>query len=1544
MSSFVDDLDSESDIEGSQEVSEWLDEDDPEPEPKPAKVLAKVESVSKIDVVHKSRYIVENCNLFYALCEVDDLGFEKLPDDEQEKLMKALKVNRYNPGEIVILEGDTGGDMYVVVASDETADTAEVEVVNGNILAGTEVFLTRLHRGQYFGQKFFLTRRANKRGATVRVPKDAPGPVDVAVLTPEFFLDWDSFRSILLVRTVPLIQMLPRKERNKILQNLVIREFKDGEYIIRQGEKGEDFFIVQEGSVKVVEKRASSDKNEEPQEVTLVTLREGHFFGEMSLVTDEPRVASVISIKNTICMCLSKQVFRSALSDETFNEVFQEVLKKRKMIRDNREKENDDSTSASSPSQDKSKGLHSPNVSMRRMVQSKRRISVSLGSNEVREVNTLSMKKLDTGYRVINKYIVQRELGKGSFGDVYLCKDQETGEEFAMKMINRPQSTWNDDASSIKQEIAVMKRLQHQNIVGLREVIDDNNARKIFLIQEFMEGGPLMPDAETVEPLDVATARRYFRDILRGVCYLHSEGIVHRDIKPQNMLLSADGIVKIADFGAAVFTDGQEKVAYGGTPAFMAPELYLINNSDIDFSKMTCIDIFALGASLYFMIVGRPPWMAKNQIDLATKIKNIELTFPVEHIDPHLKHLLRQMLAKDYRTRVDLDAIIIDDWVTFEGSEPLFEEVDYYGSCYPDFHAVTLIQDENPDTPLLKILLIHPSFVIRTMLSQQINNLTHAICACAANAEDALALMKSAMQSHPMDNFAYVFVEMGAEWEMSATNMVKEIRALGFAGKIVGMTSALNTLDVLLQSGVLDVAIKRPIANKDLTLILSKTDLERFAEQNNMAMGSAIEKITKEEMDQAITTTGHNEMMKSKSMKFGPRIESRNSLGSESPNTTGKAALIENDEDQDEQMQDFQNNSNKAGRRDSFDETEAFTQLSEKKTRTKSLSRKRGFLVVPYDQQDQDQSNQEQDRQIKILSSAQKEDKRKERREAAMRRSQLARQYREAKKNGDDKGLSESISALNVLRGPQGAKSKRSFHMKSAHGRSFGGNMGGKAASMHSMASHASMRSNSSSPSAHEDNRPQSNGRPALDRTSTEDLESWLEEGPDAMPRVEETGGESDTDSDKNYSGHGDDSSEDEDGDENLDDDDLVCLDEDITQLDDDAMNDLFDSLTTKKDEDVSKDLKEWNHIVVGKEIHNHFYTKPGSWSMSLGVNAGKAENIVGRTYMEDRSYVNAVEPGAGIGGCPLAFFGVYDGHNGDYVAEMLKDRYAATFNSLLRSNETSPEFQKLQPNSSYEARIGEIFEETNLLIDKEILEKDTVRQQKCLKSGIQDQQSFAGSVSVAMAVMPALRPKGALKGKGTKAQIQCFISHVGDCRAVLSNDGTAVQLTEDHKANLKSEKTRIEAAGGWVHNGRVNGSLGVARSFGDIQFKSVECNNDGSPVVLDRDYLWGTHQCVVSKPEFHNFIVEKHHEFVIMASDGLWDVFPSQEAVNFVRKKMFNGKDLDKIANELIQKAQHRGTQDNTSVVIVGFHQYTENKQEKEKVHFKEKDGVLME
>ena len=157
MSAFHDEFDSESDSDKDNEIVSWSDEDEEEQQPviaKPAPVVAP-----KIDVIKKPPFIVERLDLFYALCELEDWEFEKMSDETQIEIMKTLVMETYHAGERIITEGDIGNDCYFVVATDETAHLAEVEVVNQNLVAGTEVFLTRLHRGQYFGQKFFLTRR-----------------------------------------------------------------------------------------------------------------------------------------------------------------------------------------------------------------------------------------------------------------------------------------------------------------------------------------------------------------------------------------------------------------------------------------------------------------------------------------------------------------------------------------------------------------------------------------------------------------------------------------------------------------------------------------------------------------------------------------------------------------------------------------------------------------------------------------------------------------------------------------------------------------------------------------------------------------------------------------------------------------------------------------------------------------------------------------------------------------------------------------------------------------------------------------------------------------------------------------------------------------------------------------------------------------------------------------------------------------------------------------------------------------------------------------
>ena len=225
----------------------------------------------------------------------------------------------------------------------------------------------------------------------------------------------------------------------------------------------------------------------------------------------------------------------------------------------------------------------------------------------------------------------------------------------------------------VYREIRAQKMLRHEGIVQILESIDAPDHQYLYLVIECVSGGEILVE----EPLPAKQARGYFRDLLRGVEYMHSQGVIHRDIKPENILLTKKdkGRTKIADFGTAVIVkQGEELTVPKGTPAFMAPEL--LSYETIKYTGRSA-DIWSLGATLYMLVVGEPPWMANNEIELARKVKNDELVFPEStdrapyRLSPHLKQLIREMLTKDPSLRPTLGTVMAHEWVTNEGSEPL---------------------------------------------------------------------------------------------------------------------------------------------------------------------------------------------------------------------------------------------------------------------------------------------------------------------------------------------------------------------------------------------------------------------------------------------------------------------------------------------------------------------------------------------------------------------------------------------------------------------------------------------------------------------------------------------------------------------------------------------------------------------------------------------------------------------------------------------------------------------------------------------------------
>ncbi|XP_076037408.1 uncharacterized protein LOC143022785 isoform X3 [Oratosquilla oratoria] len=218
----------------------------------------------------------------------------------------------------------------------------------------------------------------------------------------------------------------------------------------------------------------------------------------------------------------------------------------------------------------------------------------------------------------------------------------------------------------VYREIAILKKLNHPNIVKLVEVLDDPAEDNLYLVFELLEKGEVL-EVPTDTPLLEDQAWTFFRDVVMGIEYLHYQKIIHRDIKPSNLLLGDNGHIQIADFGVCNEFDGNDAFLTNtaGTPAFMAPEAL---STKRDKYSGRAADIWAMGITLYAFVYGKLPFHEENIVALYNKIRNSPLVFPTSpFISEDLKDLIALMLQKDPKERLTLEGIKEHPWVTAGG-------------------------------------------------------------------------------------------------------------------------------------------------------------------------------------------------------------------------------------------------------------------------------------------------------------------------------------------------------------------------------------------------------------------------------------------------------------------------------------------------------------------------------------------------------------------------------------------------------------------------------------------------------------------------------------------------------------------------------------------------------------------------------------------------------------------------------------------------------------------------------------------------------------
>lgn len=255
-------------------------------------------------------------------------------------------------------------------------------------------------------------------------------------------------------------------------------------------------------------------------------------------------------------------------------------------------------------------------------------------------------------------FTLERIVGEGGMGTVYAARDINLHRAQAVKLMNR--SFTEDDRSridSLMMEAKIMASLNHQNVVKVFSSGFDND--QFYITMELVPGGSLDDLMESRGRVPEAKVLKIGIDVAKGLKAAHEQGLVHRDVKPGNILFADDGMAKVVDFGLARTVDDEKETdtEIWGTPYYVPPET--LNREKEDFRS----DIYSLGATLFHAIAGRPPFEAENASLVAIKhLKNqpVSLKAFAPDVADETAYVINRMLNKDPDARFNSYDELID--------------------------------------------------------------------------------------------------------------------------------------------------------------------------------------------------------------------------------------------------------------------------------------------------------------------------------------------------------------------------------------------------------------------------------------------------------------------------------------------------------------------------------------------------------------------------------------------------------------------------------------------------------------------------------------------------------------------------------------------------------------------------------------------------------------------------------------------------------------------------------------------------------------------
>ncbi|KAL6637256.1 hypothetical protein ACP70R_024828 [Stipagrostis hirtigluma subsp. patula] len=269
-------------------------------------------------------------------------------------------------------------------------------------------------------------------------------------------------------------------------------------------------------------------------------------------------------------------------------------------------------------------------------------------------------KTAKTAAPLLGKYELGRLLGRGTFAKVYQARCLAGGDPVAVKVLDKPELAATGMAARVLREVSAMQRLRHPNVLRLHEVLATRS--KVYLVMELAPGGDLLSRLASLPArrLPEHAARRVFLQLVSALIYCHARGVSHRDVKPQNVLLDADGNLKVSDFGLAALPDslrddGRLHTACG-TPAFAAPEV--LRRKAYDGAKA---DAWSCGVILFTLLAGRLPFDDSNIADMCRKAHRREYAVP-RWVSQPARRLVARLLDPNPATRLAVAELASHPW------------------------------------------------------------------------------------------------------------------------------------------------------------------------------------------------------------------------------------------------------------------------------------------------------------------------------------------------------------------------------------------------------------------------------------------------------------------------------------------------------------------------------------------------------------------------------------------------------------------------------------------------------------------------------------------------------------------------------------------------------------------------------------------------------------------------------------------------------------------------------------------------------------------